>query len=360
MKPDREAAGRIDRFLDQLNRDVGSAPPAGLDAGTEQILRALVAAQRDAEEAQHDREAAARVWERTVASGGGEVRRRSPQTLSPPRPTWSPRLAVAVVIACALIGAAAVVARRDESGTSAPVSREPTIDADALLERTLAAFRSPEGSGIGAIRSSERVTLSTADGRVTRTETARSLGGAGRWRIEQSTTTQAGSVPLGERDLLAVSDGGAVLTYQRGERAAVVSAAAYWQARARLGTLAPAPGVGRTDPATELAVVLEQAGACFSPAMAGSETVAGRAVHVVEMGPSRCARTNETALLGRWRLWIDSENALLLRAVQEVDGVARLVAEVTALDLNAGEEPSAFVVEAPPGVPVIYPATPAP
>jgi hypothetical protein len=174
----------------------------------------------------------------------------------------------------------------------------------------------------------------------------------------EAVTSGSAAQSLLRRASVAISDGAEVLTYTSGDPSAVVSPYLYWSTRALLGTLTSVPGQPRTNPASDLTLVLQQAGACYEPAWLRRELVAGRAAAVVELGASRCARATGPAFAGRWTLWIDEQYGLVLRAVQEVDGAVRVRSEVERIELDPTIDAERFRLEAPEGVPISYPRPP--
>lgn len=104
---------------------------------------------------------------------------------------------------------------------------------------------------------------------------------------------------------------------------------------------------------SSLSVLLARAGACNTQRLRGSDTIAGRPVFVVDLGPSKCS--DEPQLLrGKAQLWVDKETFVVLKDVQYngIDGSVLSAMEATSIHYNVPLDPSLFTFTPPPGVQV--------
>jgi outer membrane lipoprotein-sorting protein len=72
---------------------------------------------------------------------------------------------------------------------------------------------------------------------------------------------------------------------------------------------------------------------------------------VITLGQSRCAGGPEAGAaseLVEWTIWVDKETFLILKSVQEVDGVVAATTTVTNVQYNAPIEASRFDFTPPP------------
>ncbi|MGE5138760.1 MAG: hypothetical protein ACM3JD_04800 [Rudaea sp.] len=191
------------------------------------------------------------------------------------RPAWALAAASLAIIAIVLAFA----------------SRPPTANAQEILDKARAAASSPAAAGIQSLELHETSTLRTDAGETLQTTAARWFKAPASWRAEiQTTVTASNGQELPDRASasLSITDGTYVWYFDQKKNAV---------------TIAPLPGnsSGQANSTAfgaqpdSLSALLAQASSCFEPQLQGSDTVAGRAVYIVDLGVMKCGGAAATA-----------------------------------------------------------------
>jgi outer membrane lipoprotein-sorting protein len=240
-----------------------------------------------------------------------------------------PRLLVGLATAAALVVAILTL--------PALVDRTRPVSATEIVQRAGAAAQ-----GTQAYRSfivhevSEVQPAAIAGGAdVVRSEITRWYQSPGHWRREVDSAVVApdGQV-LSRGGLVSVSDGATVWIHRMRDNVVIAR------------RLAEALGGDELGPFPEvtggLSGLLAQAGACYSPRLIGSDTIAERETYVIDLGRSRCVAPDNGSELTEWTIWVDKETFLILKSVQDIDGAAFATTTVTRIEYNARINPDTF------------------
>jgi len=182
---------------------------------------------------------------------------------------------------------------------------------------------------------------------VVKSESTRWYEAPGRWRREVISTVLGADGEVKSRGgLVSVSDGATVWIHRLRDNTVIVRA----QGAAGADELGPFPEV-----TGGLSALLAQAGVCYTPSLAGSDTIAGRATHVIALGASRCAPSPEAGAAAgpaEWTVWVDKETFLILKSVQDIDGAVAATTTVTSIQYNDPQDAARFTFTPPPGAKV--------
>lgn len=182
-----------------------------------------------------------------------------------------------------------------------------------------------------------------AGGQATQGDTQRWYEAPNRWRVESAFSTTS---PRGQQDgkTITVSDGTDLWSdRQPGNAVQINQLSASWNGFGDLHPFGPPPA--------GLGAFLKQAGACSTPVLQGSDTVAGRPVYVIDLGVTKCPSATAPEINGRRLLWVDTETLFVLKSVQYsgVDGTPLATTEVTHVQYNVPIDPARFSFAPPPG-----------
>jgi outer membrane lipoprotein-sorting protein len=219
------------------------------------------------------------------------------------------------------------------------------VDATAVLrqaERTASGAERFRGFAITEVSEQHPAAVAGSDDLV-RSEIARWYEAPGRWRREVTSTVLGPDGAIKSRGgLVSVSDGTSVWIHRLRDNTVIVRPAD----AADEGELGPFPEV-----TGGLSGLLSQAETCYTPRVASSDTVAGRAVHVIELGRSRCAPAPDAAAgseQAAWTVWVDKQTFLILKSVQEVDGAVVATTTVTSIAYDPPVDAGRFRFTPPP------------
>lgn len=110
--------------------------------------------------------------------------------------------------------------------------------------------------------------------------------------------------------------------------------------------------------ASTLNTVLQQASTCYTPALRGSEIIAGRDAYRIDLGPSRCLEQSQSAYeaSGRRVLWIDKQTYVVLQSdLYKAGDPTTLLTRttVTGVQVNVALDAALFTFTPPPGTTVL-------
>lgn len=312
-RDDRERlqADLLEQYWAQVTADPTAPPPEGLDPHMAELARAL-AAQHMAPGA---RPAAAADLRRRLDAQAAELARRRRSW----RPAWPglPALGMGVRLALAVLLAVLAI------GVYAVVSRPAPVSALEVLQKAQASAGAPESGGVRSfvLRQTSREWPATpARGGVTEIviDSRRWYGGPGHWRVVSERVLRgADGAELGRQTSLEVADGTDLWRFD--SQANVVTVDALTGHEDSTGSVS-AYGQGLAG----LQELLAQADRCFDPTVTGRETVAGRAVYRIDLGPNRCPIAGAPEFGGRQVLWVDQETAFILRYERYLPGSDKL------------------------------------
>lgn len=178
------------------------------------------------------------------------------------------------------------------------------------------------------------------------------------WRFEANIPWPSsflnGSGPVVTTPSVSVSDGSNVWSYtQLPAMAGTVPPQIAYVHRRDPKEHAPVPIAQLAHGAGDVNNLLAQISACRTATLAGSDTVAGRPVYVVDLGTSKCG-SDPKELSGRRVIWVDKQTYFVLKNVQYsgVDGSVFSAMEVKSIQYNVALDSSLFTFTAPPGVKV--------
>ncbi|HLN62752.1 MAG TPA: sigma-E factor regulatory protein RseB domain-containing protein [Symbiobacteriaceae bacterium] len=207
------------------------------------------------------------------------------------------------------------------------------VSAQAIMSKAQDAMASPVGERFKTLALHETVTY--AEGT---TEIDRWYDAPNRWRVE----VRSG----GKLQNVAVSDGTTMWRYDPQQKSVTISEAAR-----DYSSLAGISPLG--EEVAGLADLLEQASRCYSPQVAGSATVAGRAAYVIDLKQTSCFSASVPNQGGQQTLWVDKETYMVLKAVvRESSGTVLETREVTRIAYDAPIPADAFTFAVPEGVTV--------
>ena len=107
--------------------------------------------------------------------------------------------------------------------------------------------------------------------------------------------------------------------------------------------------------AETLQELFQQASGCFDPKVMGSETVAGQATYVVDLGATKCPSASGPEMQGRIVIWVDKETFLVLKLEQhsKFDDKVIMTDQVTSVQYNAAVDPAKFKFTPPAGATIV-------
>jgi outer membrane lipoprotein-sorting protein len=327
------------RYWRAVAEDADAAPPDGLDPLAVEMVRGL----RSLRAPEPSPDFVARLGERLRQQATGrQVAARPVDQLpfSSPIPLAQRRRRPIVAgLATAAVIVLAVIAFQVWPGRTRPVS------ATAILQKAEATATGPErfrSFVITEVSEQYPAALAGSDDLV-RSEVTRWYEAPGRWRREVTSTVLAPDGEVKSRGgLVSVSDGRTVWIHRLRDNTVIVRS----EGAGAEDELGPFPEV-----TGGLSGLISRAGACYTPRVAGTDTIAGRGTHVIALGQSRCAGTPDAGAaseLVEWTIWVDKETFLILKSVQEVDGVVAATTTVTAVQYNAPVDSSRFDFTPPP------------
>lgn len=251
--------------------------------------------------------------------------------------------------------AAAAVLVLAFAGLVTGVVRPQTVSAQEVLDKARAASADTAAGGVRSFVLTE-VTRSRPTARrkaesgytgeeQLRTESTQWYAAPDRWRVETTgTVTRPDGQELadGAWRLVNVSDGTDRWHYDPLHKSGQVQ---------RLDPgMDGKGGVARFgQDASDLDTVLERASTCGTPALRGTETVAGRSAYVIDLGASKCPSASAPELNGPSTIWVDKETFFVLKVVQYsgTDGQLLSTTEVTSIQYNVPIDPARFTFTPP-------------
>jgi hypothetical protein len=334
---DERLAAEVDAFFDALARDP-NATFETLDPETASVIRAAVDAERSGH-TELSAQARRRIWQRALASAhSGRASRPSVwrRVLSNPA-----RLGLGGGLA--MLALAVII-----SGRGLPGSGPKTLTPAQVAARARDAALSPAPESMRGFVTAEVVESRDEQG-VVRTATTRWHAAPERWRTESRSTVVYQGVEQRGPLTVSISDGAQFLQYTSEDAIATITPIRPDESVLSARPFGPQPGTFGGAGASVYAA-LGQAGHCLHPEMDGSEHVAGRETYVLKLDRWTCGAVSPGALAGNWRLYVDRETFLILRASHRVDGVARLLAEVRSFSINPLVRGGTFALLPPAGV----------
>jgi outer membrane lipoprotein-sorting protein len=227
------------------------------------------------------------------------------------------------------------------------ITRPPAVDAQEILEKAQAAANYPAGSGIRSFELHETSTLQTATGETLHTTAARWFQAPDHWRSEiQSTVTGSNGQELPDRASasLSITDGTDVWYFDQKQNSVTVN-----PHPANTGSTPNITGFGPQP--DSLNSLFAQASSCFDPRVVGSDTVAGRATYIVDLGAMKCAGPATAETSGRSIIWVDKATFFVLKDVQygSSGGQPLATTEITSIRYNPSLDAALFTFISPPG-----------
>lgn len=323
---DQEMAELLERYLQELELDLGALPPKGLDPNmieTMNKLRTHLAPREPNPEfvaslrAQLDREAT------TIRNARGGA--------SAPRgffalPRWS-FVGIGAAFLVALIALAFFA------------TRPPRVSAQDLLNHARSAASDLNSVGV---KSFEMVQTNyalivddpqTPPTRASHGETKTWYDGPTNWRLETKTELPA-QEPY---EALTVSDGTSQWDYNPVDNTVNVQLTDVHNF--------PSPGVLSLD------FLQQDMSNCYDPQVRGEEMIAGRAAFKVYLGPAKCRSASIWYLNGPHTIWLDKETFFVLKSeirAEQGDQITSAV-EVTHIAYNLDLADDLFTFTPPPG-----------
>lgn len=355
LEHDQQQAELLHRYWEQLQVDPSPTAPAELDPDLSLLARLLEGQLRSPDP---EAEFAGRLRRRletitpTISSNGHIL--GSLHHLRPRFPGSARRLPISALVATVALLLAMF-------GAFVWVNRPQPVSAQAIIQHAQATLTSPE---TGQIRSFVLTEVMTADrsesprqnGPSTtgsanlsqatqiRSETRRWYQAPNRGRVEDVwTALDANGTVLARREALLVSDGTDAWTDDRVTNTVTVS-------RQTVNSGAQ-PNLVPFDPgAGGLAALLRNAGTCYTPALNGNATIAGRSAYVIDLGPSKCPSGSTPEINGPRTIWVDEQTFFLLKDVlYDAHGKPLITREVTSVAYNVPIDPSLFTFTPPLG-----------
>ncbi len=226
------------------------------------------------------------------------------------------------------------------------ITQPPAVNAQEIVEKAKAAANSPAGSGIQSFELHETSAMRSATGELIHTTAARWFQAPNRWRVEiQSAVTDSNGHDLPDRASrsLSISAGTDVWYFdQKLNKVTINPLPASSSGQTNITNFGPQPD--------SLEMLFAQAGSCFDPRVQGTDTIAGRAVYVIDLGVMKCAGAAAAATGGRSMIWVDKETFFVLKHVQygSSGGDPTATTEVTSIRYNSSLDPKLFSWVPPP------------
>ncbi len=232
----------------------------------------------------------------------------------------------------------------------------PTVSAGQIMEKAKAAAALPANGGIQSLEMDE-TTVSRADpGNTIRTTARIWFQSPNRWRVDNQTTVTGSN--------------GQVLPDRGASSLGITDATTIWFLDRKQNKLTIAPLPANASGSSGIAAfgaqpdsiegLFAQASSCYDPRLRGSDTVAGRAVYVVDLGVMKCATGWGN---GPSIIWVDKATFIVLKHVQYAASGSEPIetTEVSAVRYNQPLDSGLFTLTAPAGATVQdFRAKPAP
>ncbi|MFZ3070565.1 MAG: outer membrane lipoprotein-sorting protein [Anaerolineaceae bacterium] len=348
----------LDHILDSLIHDPNGAIPEleNADPGTIPLLRSLVQAEQyQTLSAQEEVNLKLRGWQQVLERAHPE---RKSNTLPGAQKHFQfsrifhagwQRAALLAAVVLMAVGIGVIVS-----------SRTSPVNAQQILEKTLAVTNLPSASGVQSLALIETGNAVPAN---TRLDALSNLNGDERiisetkwwyaapkeWRVEyQQTILAADGSEISSDTSLAVSDGVDIWHYDPEQNTVIVN-----KYSENIGGKGAVALFGQN--AQSLSDLLQQAATCYDPKISGRESVAGREAYVIDLGPSKCPSASSPEMNGRLVLWVDKETYFVLKQEQynQEGSQVLLTSEVTQVQYNAPLDPGLFSFTPPAGAHLI-------
>ena len=339
-KREREQAELLQQYWSAVAEDVDAIPPEGLDPRASEMVRQLQLLHPPEPDPAFTARLGERLRREAQAQSGTKAPRRRPLVVQPR--TWRQPLLAGLATAAVLL--LAVVAWQVWSPGGQTVSAAEILQ---RAEQTAAGSQRFRSFVITEVSETRPAALAGSDDTI-RNESTRWYEAPGRWRREvTSTVVGADGEVKSHGGLVSVSDGETIWIHRLRDNAVIIR------------PFAPAGSGDELGPFPEvtggLSALLSQVGACYTPRLLGTDTVAGRSAYVVDLGRSRCALGPAAGgsageELVEWSVWVDKETFLILKSVQEIDGAVVATSTVTSVQYNSAIEPARFRFVPPDGV----------
>ena len=324
----------LETYWTALAQNVAATPPEELDVDLAALVRRL---ERRLHPPEPRAAFAAQLQRRLEAQS-----RRNISSLTLAR-RWSVAgLAMAVVLVIALVS------------LYLWMGRPQPVSAQEIVQRAQASVRSPAAGGVQsfvltqtqrAVPASRLKAESGLKGdEVILGETRRWYQSPNRWRSEfqQRIVTPDGK-EVSHSAFVQVSDGADVWQYYPDGNNVIVN------------RLEPdVNGKGAISPfgqdIGDLSALFQQASTCFDPKVTGNATVAGRAVYVIDLGPTKCPSASAPEMNGRQVIWVDKETFFVLKQELHSTDSDQVImsSQVTSIQYNAPIDPARFTFTPPP------------
>lgn len=251
------------------------------------------------------------------------------------------------------------------AGVAFGAARPQPVSARAIIEKAQAAATNPAAGGVQSFDLTETRDSQATDrnGQIiytTHTETHRWYQAPDRYRIEmtEDQTPAPGAPPYTARATVTTvigSDG--TTTWTVNGNNVGINTAYKAKENATSGLLVAGGTVN------DLNGLLASAQQCFTPTVRGSETIAGRATWIIELGATKCPSVSAPEANNRRVLFVDKETFFVLKDVWYDATGSHPFATTTITDIhyNAPIDPARFTYTPPPGATVTdYRPQPAP
>jgi outer membrane lipoprotein-sorting protein len=345
-KHDQSQAELVAAYWSTLREAAGALPPEHLPSETATLVRQLESRLRPPEP---DPLFAARLGHRLRAEAAAV--RAAAEARPSHRGWWRLRVHPARAARVPATLAAAVLIAATAAGVMGWSDRSRAVSAHEIIQRVQGAATAPTAAGFRSFVVTETAEVRPLDPQAgeaeVRTQTSRWFEAPGRWRREvASTVVGPDGVAVSQGGLTTVSDGATLWIHRLRDNLVTVRSSGQAQ---REGELGPVPEV-----TGGLSALLEQATSCYSPKLAGSDSVAGRPTYVIDFGRSRCATPLQGAAVSvgepaamEWTIWVDKSTYLILKSVQDVDGKVYATNEATSVQYDVAIDPKRFTFAPP-------------
>jgi len=344
---EQQQAEWLESYWTRLEQDPAARPADDLNPELAALAQRL---ERHLRPAEPEAAFAGQLRQRLEAEATVAARRLSPVARHPTR-HW--RLAAGLAVAALLI--AALV------GAYFWATQPPPVSAQEIIRKAQATANSLDASGIHSFAMTETMTSRPVNERVNkmegfsgnetiRSETRRWYEAPNRWRTESSGAV----IAPGGRELpgrswqqMSISDGRSIWDYDAVNNFVTINA--YSPDRGGKGGISPFGGG-----VNGLNALLQQASTCYAPRLQGSETIAGRLTHVIDLGATKCPSASAPEMNGRQVIWVDKETFFVLKSVlySPTDDQPVVTNEVTSIQYNIALDPALFTFTPPPGAKV--------
>ncbi len=366
----QEQAALLEQYCAALAQNLQAIPPAGLDAQFVSLAHRLY---QQAVSAEPSSTFAWRLEQRLAAAHTLPVAQR-PNPAARPMPaaarrfpiqSWlMPRLATAIMLALLVVGAALLagilsgrnpaVGNGGNSAFASPTPQLPSVDqlrgnaAAALKTSQIQSFVMTDTARVAQDPSHlgnliGKPITAPGGGNVTGSRTTL-FQSPNLWRIEgKGTLAAATQSPSEKQYAVEVSDGTTLSNYESASNVVTI---------ASLDTLnnvkgSPSPLEGVLGNNYSLSWLTDN---CYHPSVSGVDTVAGRAVYVIDLGGYYCfADTTSFAQA----IWVDQQTYFVLRIVTyDQRSTSYGITEATGVQYNVPIDAATFTFTPPPGAKV--------